>query len=360
MRGLSFPIFKTKIEGASQQFKLEDPVERRKYFELKVGSEIEKLREYLRNNTFVGFLLGKKNAGKGTYSKLFMEAVGAEHVAHISVGDIVRSVNKELKEPGKKQELVSFLRRRYRGFMPLEKAIDIIQGYETKTLLPTEAILALVEREIDRNSRKAVFIDGFPRNLDQISYSLYFRALMGYRDDPDFFVFIDLPESVIDERMKNRVVCPQCQTPRSVRLLRTKEIGYDLVAGKYYLVCDNPACPGCGRARMVSKEGDELGIQTIRERIDLDEKIMKTLVGLQGAPKVLLRNAIPVAQAGEYVDDYEITNAYGYQWDDVAQKVRVASEPWIVPDDDGVPSYSLLAPAVAVSFIKQIAQALGL
>ena len=41
MKGFSFPIFKTKIEGVTQTFKLEDPVERRKYFEAKAGEEIE-------------------------------------------------------------------------------------------------------------------------------------------------------------------------------------------------------------------------------------------------------------------------------------------------------------------------------
>ena len=91
-KGLSFPVFKTKIPGDTQKFSLEDPAERRRYFDHKAGAEIEKLREYLRTGTFVGFLLGKKNSGKGTYSKLFMEAVGKERVAHLSVGDIVRGV----------------------------------------------------------------------------------------------------------------------------------------------------------------------------------------------------------------------------------------------------------------------------
>src|SRR3989344_4540913 len=111
MKGLDFPIFKTKIEGQNQKFRLEEPAERRKYFDFKAGAEIEKLRDYLRSNT----------------------------------------------------------------------------------LLPTEFILALVERKIDQIGRKAIFIDGFPRDLDQISYSLYFRSLIGYREDPAFFTFISLP-----------------------------------------------------------------------------------------------------------------------------------------------------------------------
>ncbi|MEK7076802.1 MAG: nucleoside monophosphate kinase, partial [Patescibacteria group bacterium] len=264
MKGISFPVFKTKVAGVSEKFLLEDPAERRKYFDAKAGAEIEKLRDYLRDNTFVGFLLGPKNSGKGTYSKLFMEAVGGDRVAHISVGDIVRNVHKDI-ESGKQEELIAFLRARYRGFITIEKVIDVILGRDTKTLLPTEVILALVEREIDRIGRKAVFIDGFPRNLDQISYSLYFRALIGYRDDPDFFVFIDVPEAVIDERMRYRVICPVCQTPRSTKLLRTREVGYDERKKEFYLICDNAEC---GSTRMVSKEGDELGIEPIKARLE--------------------------------------------------------------------------------------------
>lgn len=356
-----FPIFKTRIAGHDERYALEDPAERRKYFELKAGEEIRKLKEYLdAGNTFVGFLLGPKNSGKGTYTKLFMEAVGNEHVAHISVGDIVRRVHEDLSDKAKQQELEEFLAQRYRGFVALDKIFDIIEGRDTKTLLPTEVILALVEREIDGLGRKAIFIDGFPRNLDQVSYALYFRALMGYRSDPDFLVFISVPMSVIDERMKFRVVCPVCQVPRNVKLLRTKDVRYDEAAKEFYLLCDNPACSGFGTARLKPKEGDNLGIEMVRERIELDRQVSEKLMELEGVPKVYLRNAIPAAQAKDFVDDYEITPVYRYEYDQAAKEVKFFEEPWTVQDDDGELSYSLLPPAVGVSLIKQTAQALGL
>ena len=358
MKGLHFPLFKTKLDGVSGPFKLEDPVERRKYFNLKAGSEIEKIREYLRTGTFVGFLLGKKNSGKGTYAKLFMEAIGGDRVAHLSVGDIVRSVHNDLENDASKAKLISFLQSRYRGFITIEQALDIILGRDTATLLPTEITIALVEREMDRIGRKAIFIDGFPRNLDQISYSLYFRTIIGYRDDPDFFVFIDLPDTVIDARMKTRVVCPACNTPRSLQLLRTKDIGYDEKAREFYLICDNPDCDS--RARMVAKEGDALGIEAIRERIEVDDQVMSQLLTLQGVPKVFLRNTIPVEKAREVADDYEITPSYRYERDEAARRVRVIEEPWVIPDDDGTPSNSLHAAPVVVSLIKQVSAVLGL
>lgn len=359
MQGFNFPVFKTKVNGVIKKFALEDPAERRKYFELKAGPEIKKLREFLKNgNTFVGFLLGPKNSGKGTYTKLFMEAVGGGRVAHLSIGDIVRGVHKDLANPKRKKELLAFLQKKYRGFVTIEQALNVILGRDTKTLLPTEIILALVEREIDRIGRKAIFIDGFPRNLDQISYSLYFRALIGYRDDPDFFVFIDVPEAVIDERMKYRVVCPQCQTPRNIKLLRTKKVVYDKKSDSFYLICDNPNCSGYGKDRLVAKEGDELGIEAVRDRIELDQKVMRTLLDLKGVPKVFLRNSVPVKQAKKFIDNYEITPSYRYEHK--GDKINVIEEPWTVKDNDGVPSYSLLPPAVVVALIKQTAKVLGL
>lgn len=358
MSAFNFPIFKTRVPGITERFPLEDPVGRRRYFNAKAGAEIEKIRDYLRGGTFVTFLLGPKNSGKGTYAKLFMEAVGDERVRHVSVGDIVRSVHRDLEDTVKREELSAFLRQRYRGFVPVEQAFDIITGRDTKTLLPTEVILALVEREIGRVGRKAVFIDGFPRNLDQVSYSLYFRTLMGYRDDPDFFVFIDVPETVIGERMKGRVSCPTCQTPRGLKLLRTREVGYDQGTGEFFLICDNPQC--LNPQRMVAKEGDELGIEALRDRIELDKTVMRKLIELQGMPKILLRNTVPAASAEEFVDDYEITPAYRYEWDASADAVKVIAEPWVVADDSGQPSYSLLPAAVVVGLIKQTAGVLGL
>ncbi|HEY4506745.1 MAG TPA: nucleoside monophosphate kinase [Candidatus Paceibacterota bacterium] len=350
---MDFPIFKTRTGDG--RFALEDPIERHKYFEHKAGPEIEKIKNYLQKGTFVGILLGRKNSGKGTYTKLFMEAVGADRVAHISIGDVVRSAHQELEDSSKKTELVDFLKKRYRGFLDVDQVVNVILGRDTKTLLPTEAILALVEREIQKVGRKAVFVDGFPRSLDQVSYSLYLRSIMGYRDDPDFLAFIDVPDAVIDERMKYRVICPKCHTPRNLKLLRTKKVGYDNKTGKFFLVCDDVTCGG---AVMIPKEGDELGIEAIRGRIEADDKVMEALLGLNGVPKILLRNSVPASSAAQNVDDYEITPAYRYE--ESFGTVKVVEEPWTVKDHKGEDVYSLLPAAVAVSLIKQISKALNL
>jgi len=348
----NFPLTlaKTKVKGLGGKFNLSIPAERKKYFEKKAGKEIKKLREYLKNNTFIAYWLGKKNSGKGTYSKLMMEIFGEDKIGHISVGDIVRSVHKDMDDKKKREELIKYLAKNYRGYISVDEAIEALLSRDTKTLLPTEFILTLVKREIDKMPRKTLFIDGFPRELDQISYSLYFRDLINYRQDPDIFVAIDIPESVIDERMKYRVVCPRCQTPRNLKLLATQKVGYDKAKKEFYLICDDPTCKN---ARMSAKEGDNLGIESIRKRIELDDKLIDKVFCLHGVPKILLRNSIPVKEAKKLVDDYEITPEYVYKLEKNGG-VKTIEKAWTIKDDQSRNSYSLLSPPVVVSLIKQL------
>ena len=357
MKDVNFPIFKTKTEGVDEKFNLNNPDDRRRYFDAKAGEEVKKLKEYLDSGkTFVAYLIGKKNSGKGTYSKLFMEAVGSKNVSHVSVGDIMRDVHESLSDSQRKKELTDFLEKNYRGFHTVEETIGLIEGRDQSSLISTELTLALLKYEISRRPRQALFIDGFPRGLDQVSYSIFLKDLLGYRNDPDFFVFIDLPIEVIDARIKTRVICPICKTPRNIRLAITKEIGYDENTKTFYLVCDEAMCKG---AHMVTKEGDELGIEPIRKRLETDDTVAKHLLKLKGVPHIFLRNSIPVSEAAATTDNYELTPAYSFEIDE-AKKIKVIETPWTVTDDDGVESYSLMPAPVALSLIRQIAKVLKL
>ena len=354
---MKFAPFKTQMPSVTEDFDLNSPEGRAQYFEAKAGYEIKKIKEYLDRSSFIAYLMAKKSAGKGTYARMMVEIFGEDKIAHLSVGDLVREVDEEMKDPQKKEELEEFLKERYRGYHSLEEIMEAQEGRSTKKLLPTEFVLALVERAIERGGRKALMIDGFPRGLDQVSYSLFFRQLVGYREDPDFFVLIDVPEAVIDERMKYRVVCPVCHTPRNIKLLPSSEIGYDEKKMKFFLKCDNP---GCDHAVMVGKEGDEFGIQNIRERLDRDEELIKQAFSLYGIPKILLQNAIPVERATELTDQYELTPAFSYEWDKAKKKVKVIERPWTVEDEEGEKVHSLMAPAVMISFLHQLVEVLGL
>ena len=349
---MKFPIFKTKIEGLNRKFDLTDPAQQREYFEGKTGSEIEKLRKFLAKNTFVAYLLGKKNSGKGTYSKMFADVVFPERVDHLSIGDMVRNVDKELMVEEKRKELIDFLKRYYRGRFSMEEILSSLEKRNTKWLLPTELILALVKKEMGKREKKTVFIDGFPRDLDQINFSLFFRDLIGYRDDPDVFVLIDVPERVIDERIKWRRVCPVCQNSRNLKLFPTSEVGFDKEKNEFYLICEK-----CG-TRMERKEGDELGVEPLKERLKMDQKLMEQAISLFGIPKIFLRNSIPVSKAKNFVDDYETTPEYRFEI--LNGKIKRKEKPWIVLGDEGIPSFSLLAPPVVVSLINQLVEVLEL
>ena len=352
-----FPLFKTKIQGVDKKFDLIKPEEQKEYFEAKAGKEIRKIREFLKENTFIAYLLGKKNSGKGTYSKMLARLIDPERIEHFSVGDMIRRVDEELADETKKQELFDFLKKNYRGKISVDEIIASLEKRSTKILLPTELILTLFKREIDRIQNKTLFVDGFPRNLDQIDFSLFFRDLVGHRDDPDVFILINVPENVIDERIKWRKICPVCQTSRNLKLLPTSKIGFDEGKKEFYLICDNPSCNG---ARMVMKEGDELGIEPIRDRLEMDEKLIKQALSFYGIPKVLLRNSVPVKDAEDTVDDYEITPEYVFERDEATKEIKIKEKPWVIADDENEPSYSLLPPPVVVSLIKQIADTFNL
>lgn len=356
MKDPQFPLFKTKIDGISQQFDLTDAEQRKQYFELKTGPEIKKLRDYLKDHTFMAYLLGKKNSGKGTYAKMLQEIVAPDRIEHFSIGDMVRSFDEVVRDKVQREELVDFLRKNHRGFLSPEEIMSNLDNRSTKSLLPSELVLALVKMEMAKKEKKSIFVDGFPRELDQISYSLFFRDLIGYRDDPDIFVLIDVPESVIDARIRQRVICPVCQTSRGLTLLPTKKVGYDKEKNQFYLICDNSGCEG---ARMVAKEGDEFGIEPIRERLRTDESLIRQAFSLYGVPKVLLRNAVPVDKAKDYIDDYEITPEYVYEKLDDGE-IKTTEKLWQAEDDEGVMSYSLMPPPVVVSLIKQLVEVLGI
>jgi adenylate kinase family enzyme len=356
MKGLEFPIVGTKIKGLNTAFDLTDLQARKKYFEAKVGPEIKKIREYLKTETFMAFFVGKKNSGKGTYSGMMTEIFGQDKVALVGVGDLVREVHANWDKFVKTEEYEK-LKKSYRGFISFEEAVERLHGRSTSSLLPSEFILALLKVKLEKYRGKAVFLDGLPRDMDQISYSLFFRDLANAREDPDMFILIDIPMAVIDERIKYRVICPKCKTSRSLKLLVTKDITYDKKNKKFFLHCDNPACE---KEIMLPKEGDDLGIGPIKDRLVKDEEILKSVFGLHGMPKILLRNHVAVKDADKNFDSYELTPEFVLSWNDKKGIVEVGEKPWTIKDDNGKEAYSLMAPAVVVALIKQLADVLDL
>ncbi len=340
----------TRVEGVTKVFDLSTPEGRKEYFEAKAGAEIRALKDFFKDNTFIAYLLAKKSAGKGTYTKMMAEIFGNDLIEHISVGDTVRAAHEAATKD--KEAFTESLRSLYRGYISLEDAVDALIGKSQTKLLPTEFILALVKQKISALPKKTLFLDGFPRDLDQISYALFFRDLVDYRQDPDIFIAIDVPTAVIDERMKFRVICPVCQTPRNTKLFPTKNVERDAVTETFHLLCDDHG------VRMGPKEGDAEGIAPIKDRLVRDGELIDKLLSLHGIPKVLVRNAVPVGDVKKYFDDYEITPMYTYEWDGL--KAVTKESPWTILDDEGDEVHSLLAPPAVVTLLKQLPKALGI
>lgn len=345
-----FPIIGAKTKGVTKVYDLTSPESLADYFQAKTGKEINIIKKSLLKKNFIAFFVGKKNAGKGTYSKLFMNLIGKEKIVHLSVGDLVREIHggwdSFIKSSrGKK------LKEIYRGNIGFEEAVERFLGRSASKLLPSEFILALLRVKFDELAGKSVFLDGFPRDEDQINYSLFFKEIVGRKDDKDMYILIDIPDAVINERIKFRRICPVCNTPRNLKLLATPFVGFDEKTKEYYLMCENPACK---KAIMVAKEGDELGIAPIKERLAKDQQIIDKALELTGIPVILLRNSIPVTLASKNFDQYELTPGFSYERDGRGN-VKTIENPYTVEDNNGVKSYSLMPAPVAVALIKQMA-----
>ena len=114
MKGLEFPIIGTKVKGLTRKFDLSNPKSRKDYFQAKVGDEIALLAKYMEKSTFIAYLVGKKNSGKGTYSGLFTEIFGKEKIELFSVGDMVRQFHTNWQTFSKSPKLDE-LKKLYRG-----------------------------------------------------------------------------------------------------------------------------------------------------------------------------------------------------------------------------------------------------
>ena len=353
---MKFSVYSTKDPKVTKSFDLNTTVGRKEYFDAKAQKEIEDIKNYIdQGHTFLAFFLAKKSAGKGTFSNLFAEVIGPKRIGLIGIGNIIKDLHKELEtDPNARKEIIKYLNKHYRGFVSPDEALDSVLNRSTeKITIPSELIITLIKRNIAKHPNKGLLIDGFPRTHDQVSYSLFFRDIMNKQGDVDFFILLNVCESVIDERIKYRVECPICKAPRNLKLYPTQFVEYNKTSDKFQLLCDNPTCEGYGKQVMQPKEGDELGIEAIRKRIETDQELLEKAYLLHGVPKVTISNNIPLTEKDKF-DDYEITPEYSYEYDKKENKVLIHTSPWVIKDDYGVPSFSIQAPTGVLIMIKQI------
>ncbi|MBS1846898.1 MAG: adenylate kinase [Actinobacteria bacterium] len=178
-------------------------------------------------------MLGRQGAGKGTQC---VRVARHFDVPHISTGDMLRAAVRAGSEVG----------LRAKGFM------------DRGELLPDEVIIEVVDEQLtgSESTRGGFVLDGFPRTVAQAEALDKIVAPLG---GLDVVIDLDVPVSVVLERLASRRVCEKC--------------------GANYSVAEPPTnpwvCDACGGD--VVQRDDDTPV-AIRRRLDLYEQETAPLV----------------------------------------------------------------------------------
>lgn len=176
-------------------------------------------------------LLGAPGSGKGTVAAK-LAAENAE-LKHVSSGDLLRAAVAKGTEAGKAAK----------GYM------------EAGKLVPDELIARMIGDVVSENTAaKTMLLDGFPRNLEQA------EMLEKMGSSVKRAVLIDVPDSIIQDRIAGRRTCPQCKAGYHVVNLPPK------VPGK---------CDQCGCDLVVRKDDNP---DTVRDRLEVYHRQTEPLV----------------------------------------------------------------------------------
>ena len=190
-------------------------------------------------------LLGAPGAGKGTQADLLVKKLS---IPAISTGNMLR----EAMNLG----------------TPLGEQVRQIM--DSGMLVPDETVLDLVSRRIAREDCKNGYIlDGVPRTLAQA------EALDAAGIGIDYVVSIEIDDSVIEDRMTGRRVCPNC-------------------GGSYHVVNNRPKtegiCDNCGTQLVIRKDDAP---DTVRERLQVYHsrtEVLKDYYAKQGKLRTVQGN----------------------------------------------------------------------
>ena len=197
-------------------------------------------------------LLGAPGSGKGTVAgKLASENEGLKHV---SSGDLLR------------------------GAVAKGTAAGVeAKGYMEKGNLVPDALIAQMIKDVvaETTGDVTMLLDGFPRNLAQA------KILEEMGAPVKSAVLIDVPDSIIQDRIAGRRTCPKCKAGYHVRNLPPKVEG----------VCDV-----CGEKLVVRKDDNP---ETVKDRLVVyhqqtepliayykDKGLLRTVDGTTGVENV--------------------------------------------------------------------------
>ena len=173
-------------------------------------------------------ILGPQGSGKGTFSSLIAQRF---NLRHLSTGDIFRK-NKEFSKYIDKGQ-----------FVPDELVFKIITPY----------------------LKEDIIIDGFPRNLKQ-------AVFLEKKLKINYVLFIDVSYSIILQRLKTRIQCPECNAIYNLKTNPPKKPG----------ICDE-----CNSK--LAKRADDIDEKAVKTRLDNYNKEIKNLLDFYSEEGILFK-----------------------------------------------------------------------
>jgi adenylate kinase len=185
-------------------------------------------------------LLGPPGAGKGTQAKLLQEKFAA---CQISTGDILRQAIADQTPLGK------------------EAGQYVSRG----ALVPDDVIVKLVAARLkEQDCAKGFILDGFPRTIPQAENLDRILKQMGL--GLNRVLSVQVPRSVIIERLAGRRTCKNCGALSHVAFSPTKKAGVcDQCGGEIYQRTDDQEETVANRLRVYENQTAPL-IEYYRQR----------------------------------------------------------------------------------------------
>ena len=183
-----------------------------------------------------------------------------------------------------------------------------------------------------------------------MSVAVSMKEELKQRGVPSAFVEIDCADEILLARLMDRRICPNCQTPRHIKLLLTEKIEYEPSTGEFHLVCDNGQCKGI---RMIRKQGDTDGPEVIKERQKIMAELFDMVRTMAGGDYLKVKNHVLVSEAHKH-DQSDFTTSAVLTWNEDKKEVQKSFENWIVRDDEGRELHSRWPEPVVVDLAHAI------
>ena len=176
-------------------------------------------------------LLGAPGSGKGTVAARL--AAENSNLRHVSSGDLLRGAIAKDTPAGREAK-----------------------GYMEKGQLVPDALVAQMVKDVvaETEGDVTMLLDGFPRNLAQA------EILAGLGVPVRSAVLLDVPDSIIQDRIAGRRTCPKCKAGYHARDLPPKVEG----------ICDK-----CGAELVIRKDDNP---ETVRDRLAVYHQQTEPLV----------------------------------------------------------------------------------